>query len=101
MAEKTALQQKLEDEVMEAPWAPFATHHERDCVFVLDPELPLVMVAMAVGQDLVDDVKRWLESGQLARVSNAQANQWAGSPQRFQFLIVQPYVLITPLAPEG
>jgi len=98
MAEKTALQQKLESEIMAAPWALLAPHHVRGAVFVVDPALPLVMVAMAVGQDRVDDVKGWLAAGQLAKVTAGQAAAWDESDQPFQVLIVQPYVLVTPIA---
>lgn len=95
--QKTPLQQKLEDELNEAPWALLAPHHARGGVWVVDPALPLVMVAMAVSQDCVDDVVGWVNGGQLARPTTAQVEHWAAVGQRFSFLIVQPYVLASPV----
>lgn len=94
--EHSELQSRLESEVMEVEWDALAPHFARGALVLVDPELPIVMVAMAVGLDLADDVKGWMASGQVKPVDDQIA---AGFSQddKFRFLIVQPFVLAQPL----
>ena len=101
MVQKTSLQEKLEAEVQETAWASLAPLHRKGRVLVVDPGLPVVMVGMAIARDCVHDVRGWLAAGRLSRPDDEQIAQWAESGQRLRFLIVQPYVLVSPSAPDA
>lgn len=88
----TELQARLEAEVMEVEWDALQPHFARGALVLVDPGLPIVKVAMAVGLDLADDVKGWMASGAVQTVRDEHAKGFA-QDDKFRFLIVQPFVL--------
>lgn len=94
------LQRRFASEMQQVDWDALLSHHERGALFVVSPALPLVKAALSVALDLVDDVRGWLESGELQKVSDDQAEQWQTQADlQLTFLIVQPYVLVTEAPP--
>ena len=78
-------------------------HVERAAVFCVRTDVPLVKVALAVSLDLADDVKTWIASGEMQRLT-IEAFDALAPCTRFRFVIVQPFVLIQalePYAPAG
>lgn len=92
----TELQLRLEADVMEVEWDALLPHHARNALVLVTPEVPLVKAAMAVNLDLADDVKAWMTSGAIIKVTDDLAQSWQ-KDMRFRFLIVQPFVLIQPI----
>lgn len=102
MTAPTELQQRLGSEVLDVTWDALVPHFARGALVYVNPTLPLVKAAMAVGLDAADDVRAWMADGTMHPVTDAQAKAWAGPPmQRFRFLIVQPFVLAQPIEPEA
>ena len=96
MAERTELQQRLEAEVASVDWEARAPHHARGALLWVSESVPLIMAAMAVALDAVDDVRGFLDRGEVAAVTDEQAKAWAAQPGlQLTFVIVQPYVLVT------
>ena len=91
----TELQQRLEAEVMEVEFDALRPHVARDAVVWIAPDLPLVKAAMAVSLDATDDLKAWMASGQVVKLTAGDSIRYA--QDRFRFVIVQPFVLIQPL----
>ena len=90
------LQRRFTDELDEVEWSALEDHHARGALFEVAPDLPLVKVAMAVALDLVDDVRGWLDAGDLRQVTDERAAALrVQSGLQLTFLIVQPYVLIS------
>lgn len=86
------MRDKLASEVMTIGWAHLAPHAARDALWVVDgPDL--VQVAVALAQDDVAAVKRWLEAGAIRRPDAAQVESWNARGTLFRALIVQPWVV--------
>jgi hypothetical protein len=94
----TELRDKLRSEIMAGGWDLLTEHHGRGALFVVAPDLDLLEVALAVAEDRVDDVRGFVDSGKLVRPAPAQVDPRSGSAPRFQFVIVQPYVLAQQIA---
>ncbi|MDO8990190.1 MAG: DUF2288 domain-containing protein [Sideroxyarcus sp.] len=56
--------------------------------------LDLIDVAIQISKDNKEQVLKWMESGQLARVSDAQALAWFESNAEVWAVVVRPYVLV-------
>lgn len=94
------LREKLISEIEQADWDMLRTHHKNGAVFTVSGSLSLLDVALAVAQDKTQFVKIWLDSGELARVTEEQVKSFEQSPfeKICDFLIIRPYVLIKLLA---
>ncbi len=83
---------KLRAEIQHVDWPALLPHAERGALVLVDTALDLLDVAVAVANDDAAQVRQWLEATQLKRCDPAnEASVLA--PLRFQFVIVQPYVL--------
>lgn len=90
-----AIRQKLKAEVQAVNWPDLKPHAARGALLLLDPGLDLLDVATAVATDDVKAIEKWLQSNQIQKATtDAEAEQTT----RFQFVIVQPYVLAQALA---
>lgn len=90
----SSLRDKLRNEVMASYWEDLAAHQARGALLLLAPQLDLLDVAEAMAQDDTARMTGWLKSGNLTRVGAAQAEQLAAQEElRFQFVVVQPWVL--------
>lgn len=58
--------------------------------------LDLVDVAYQISEDNKAQVTQWMESGQIARVSDAQALAWYEADADVWAVVVRPYVLVQP-----
>ncbi len=88
------LRARLSEDIHRVDWKPLAPHAKRGALVMVAPELDLVEVGTAVAQDQGDQVRQWLDSRQLSRPAEADAEAWSQeAEERFTVLIVQPYVL--------
>jgi hypothetical protein len=92
------VREKLRGEVLSSYWEDLAPHQQRGGLLLLAPALDLLDVAVAMAKDDKESVARWLARKTLWRASEADraryesdAEEEAG--QRFQFVVVQPWVL--------
>ena len=58
--------------------------------------LDLVEVAIQISRDNKAQVAQWMETGQIARVSDAQALAWYEADADVWAVVVRPYVLVQP-----
>ncbi len=65
-------------------------------IFVSD-DLDLVEVAAQISGDNKVQVVQWMEGGQIARVSDAQALAWYEADADVWAVVVRPYVLVQPV----
>lgn len=70
-------------------------------LFFVDPELTLETVGEAFQADQKTTVEDWLKSGDLVVLGELHANQWRGTAQVFEALVVSPFVLCRPASPEA
>ncbi|MFB2980421.1 DUF2288 domain-containing protein [Microseira sp. BLCC-F43] len=82
----------------EAEWTWLCPHAKRDSLIVVATGLDLVDVGVAIANDNVPSVQRWIGEQLIYKPSDIQKEAWNSNPtQRFNALIVQPYVLIQEL----
>lgn len=82
----------------EAEWTWLSPHAKRDSLIVVTVGLDLVDVGVAIANDNVPSVQRWIGEQLIYKPSDVQKEAWNSNPtQRFNALIVQPYVLIQEL----
>lgn len=97
MSESTdELREKLRAEVMAVPWQALVPHLARGGLLLLAPEVDLLDAAEALARDDKAWVERALREGILGRASDEAAGSLSPE-QRFQCVIVQPFVLAQPI----
>ncbi len=82
-------------DLAEVNWRELKIHLKRDAIIVVSVELDLIDVGVAVADDDKTLVETWVTSNQLNKPTEKQLESWEQKPeQRFQMLIVQPFILI-------
>ena len=88
------LRAKLKSEVLPASWPELLYQFARGGLFVVSPAADLLDVACALAKDDRSRVEQLIASGDLRRASDDDARTFQSTPTlRFQFVIVQPWVL--------
>jgi len=64
-------------------------------------DLDLVDVAWEMSQDNHDQVNRWMESGLLGQVTDAEAIQWMTADAMMWCVVVRPWILVQPVTTES
>ena len=89
------LRDKLKEEILETTWEPLAAHFARGTTYLLDDDLILLEVGLAMAEDDVTQIKEWLDHGLMSPPTPEQAESFAqNSELTFKMLIIEPYVLI-------
>ncbi len=88
------LLQRLTNDIDDAQWDLLKPHHEREALFMLTDNLDLPAVGFAMARDEVEYIKKWLADEEIFRPTNEQIEIWEKENTKFQYLIVQPYVLV-------
>jgi hypothetical protein len=91
-------QQKINLETSRIHWAELERHFAAGRVISVDGTLDLIAVADAFGNDDAATTKAWLEQGNVAAVSDAQARRWHKSNASLWAVVVKPWVLVQELA---
>lgn len=93
------LRAQLAETLDEAEWEWLIPHAKRDALVVVAEQLDLIDVGVAIANDDVAIVQNWISSSLIGKPSLAQLSDWnSDRTKRFNTLIVQPYVLVQPLA---
>ncbi len=95
MSEPTEiLRAKLNGETAKVSWAELQRHHARGTVVRVAGELDLVEVAVAMAQDNGAQVGKWMQAGQLGKVSDEEAHDWLARDPDLWSVVVAPWVLV-------
>jgi hypothetical protein len=90
-----AIRVKLEQSAGPVFYSDLAAHLGRDAVFVVASSLSLVTCGVAVATDDVENVERWVASGELRKPSKAERAAWPNDAgRRWLAVAVQPFVLV-------
>lgn len=92
------LRERLKKDIGVEEWVVMRPHFWRGALILLEESLELIEVGEAVAQDDHVKVQEWIQSGLLKKPDEDQAKKWEIEKARFDFLIVQPYVLVKPVA---
>lgn len=92
------LREKLRAEIMPARWPDLLYQFARGGLLIARQDTDLLELAVELARDDRPAVAARLESGELRRCRDEDARAYQAAPaQRFQFVIVQPWVLAQPL----
>ena len=93
MPEHSDLYEKLAADVGIATWDALAPHAERGGLFWVDQSLDLIEVGVSLAVDDANSVKAWHD----AQLFLPAAPQAPTELAAFRFLIIQPFVIASPL----
>lgn len=88
---------KMNLETARIPWRELQRFFASGAAISVDGALDLVEVAFQVSEDNEIQVKGWLDTGQLAPVTDEQALAWYDSDAEMWAVVVSPYVLVQPV----
>jgi hypothetical protein len=92
------LRAELAAMVDEAEWEWLIPHVQRDAVVMVNSDLDLVDVGVAIANDNVLTVQRWISEQLIYKPTSDQLSALGSDrTRRFNALIVQPYVLVQEL----
>ncbi|MNJ87840.1 hypothetical protein D3C87_53750 [compost metagenome] len=92
--EQKLLHAKLNMETSQIAWQELLRYFAGGLVIVVADELDLVDVAARFAIDDKAAVERWLNAGQLAKVSDAQASIWLEADALLWTVVARPWVLV-------
>lgn len=91
----TDLHTQLTEALADAQWEWLVPHVHRDAIIVVGADLNLIDVGVAIANDQVQTVQRWISEQMIYKPTAEQLNEWERDrSQQFSTLIVQPYVLV-------
>lgn len=88
------LRLKLNRETARLPWQELLRHFASGMVVVVNDRLDLIEVAVAFSQDATLQVQSWMQAGDVARATDAQAAQWLAENVSLWTLVVRPWILV-------
>lgn len=93
------LREQLAELLDEAELEWLKPHIQKDAVILVTPDLDLLDVGVAIASDNTQSVQHWIGEQLLVKPSPEMLSKWNSNPsQRFQAMIIQPYVLVKELA---
>lgn len=75
-------------------WEWLKPHVQRDAVVIVNEQLNLADVGVAIAQNQTQAVERWINEQLIIKPNAEQLTLWSSENKQFLSLIVQPYVLI-------
>ncbi|MBT8118794.1 MAG: DUF2288 domain-containing protein [Gammaproteobacteria bacterium] len=91
------LRANINNETAQINWHELQRFFAGGWLIYVSSETNLLDVAVAFSLDDKDKVRKWLTSGEVAKVSDAQAKQWHTENTMFWSNVVKPWVLIQPV----
>lgn len=95
MSVPEAIRERLKSRLGPVQFSDVKAHLDRDAVFIVRADLDLVECGVAVATDDVDQVRRWIDAGQLRKPSAEERREWpTQDARRWMAVVVQPFVLV-------
>lgn len=90
------LREKLKTEIDQADWSMLKPHYEKNAVFLIEADIDLITAGVAVAEDKSQIVSMWLTDKKMYRPTDEQVKSFEADQykKRFNFIIIQPYVLV-------
>lgn len=85
---------KVNMETSRIAWRELQRFFASGAAIYVSAELDLVEVAFQVSEDNKEQVKAWMEAGQVARVTEQQALAWFEADVEMWAVVVSPFVLV-------
>ena len=92
------LRKQLSELVDEAELEWLKPHIQKDAVILVVADLDLLDVGVAIASDNTQSIEHWIGEQLMVKPSVEILSRWNANPhQRFQAMIVQPYILVQEL----
>lgn len=91
---ETLLREEYHGQTARIHWHELQTYYAHGSVIAVSPALDLVEVAVQLGMDNTACFQRWIESGEVAPVSDEQALQWYDANTLLWAVVAAPWVLV-------
>lgn len=89
------LKTQLQEQLAEMQWSDLIPHAQRDALIVVNENLDLVEVGVAIANDNTQLVQNWISEQLIQKPSSQELSNWNNHPnKKFQTIIVQPFVVI-------
>ena len=75
-------------------WEYLKPHVQRDAVVIVNEQLDLADVGVAIATNNTQAVERWINEQLITKPNAEQLTFWSAENKTFTSIIVQPYVLI-------
>lgn len=90
----TELHDKINRETGRVAWSELQRHFASGSVVWVSSTLDLIDVALRIAHDDRDSITRWMGDGQVAKVSDEQAQAWLATDATLWASVVGPFVLV-------
>lgn len=90
------LRQEYHSQTARIHWHDLQTYYAHGSVVSVAPPLNLVEVAVQLGLDNTSIFQGWIETGDVAAVSDEQALAWYDTNQELWAVVAAPWVLVQP-----
>ena len=81
--------------IEQAEWQWLKPHLSRDALIIVNSSLELLKVSEEMTKNNSNQIQEWIRTGLLSKPTLENVKDWDQTEgKRFNFLIVQPYVLI-------
>lgn len=94
----SSVEEKLEKYTGTVGWKYLSPHYLSGVLYFVDPELSLTEVGAAFSTNEKEKVESWLNAGDIVKIGDLHAEQWAGGETEFEALVVSPFVLFRPVS---
>lgn len=85
---------KIISETARISWLELQKFFAAGSVVTVSPEVDLIAVAYAFSRDEQLQVAQWLQSGQVSRTTEEQAQQWYQQRAELWAVVISPWVLV-------
>lgn len=85
---------RLNAETAKIGWHELQKHYASGNVLAVSPQADLIKVAIALHRDHTDQIRAWLDGGDLFNVSDQQALDWYKTEPVLWALVIPPFVLV-------
>jgi len=94
MSEELSLRNKINHETARFPWSELLKQFATGNVIAIDAGLDLVDIAEAMATDNTALIAPLLNEGKIAKVSDAQAQDWLEQNLMLWTVVVKPWILV-------
>jgi hypothetical protein len=85
---------EIHSETSQIAWSELQRFFAAGRAIYISSDLDLVEVALQISNDNSDLVRKWMNEGKLAPVSDDQARYWIGTDAIVWAVVVKPWVLV-------
>lgn len=95
------LRANINNETSQISWHELQRFFAGGWLIYVSNTTSILDIAVAFSQDNKEQVSKWLNTGEVAKVTDKQAKQWHSSNASFWATVVRPWVLIQPVTQTG